>query len=80
MSIAANKIEGIRAAVVNDCFSARATREHNNSNVLCLGQRVIGEGLALLIVDTWLDASFQGGRHEERLAQVAQIEKGQLTC
>jgi len=80
MSIAANKIEGIRAALVSDCFSAAATREHNNSNVLCLGERVVGEGLALLIVDTWLNASFQGGRHAERLAQVAQIEKGEFIC
>lgn len=54
MSIAANKVDGIRAAVVSDTFSARATREHNNSNVLCLGERVIGEGLALLLVDTCL--------------------------
>jgi ribose 5-phosphate isomerase B len=77
MSIAANKIKGVRAAVVSDTFSAQATREHNNSNVLCLGERVIGEGLALLIVDTWLNASFQGGRHQERLDQVAAIEISQ---
>ena len=75
MSIAANKIAGIRAAVVTDTFSAQATREHNNSNVLCLGERVIGEGLALLIVDTWLAASFQGGRHQERIDQVTDIEQ-----
>lgn len=78
MSIAANKIEGIRAAVVGDCFSAAATREHNNSNVLCLGERVTGEGLALQIVDTWLNASFQGGRHQERIDQVTKMEKGKL--
>lgn len=74
MSIAANKHKGIRAAVVGDCFSAKATREHNNTNVLCLGERVIGEGLALTIVDTWLNAEFQGGRHSERLALVEAIE------
>lgn len=74
MSIAANKCKGIRAAVVGDCFSAKATREHNNTNVLCLGERVIGEGLALTIVDTWLDAEFQLGRHMERLALVEEIE------
>ncbi|MGV3240618.1 ribose 5-phosphate isomerase B, partial [Streptococcus hyovaginalis] len=64
MSIAANKITGIRAAVVGDVFSAKATREHNDSNILCLGERVTGEGLACLIVDTWLNAEFLGGRHE----------------
>lgn len=75
MSIAANKCKGIRAAVVGDCFSAQATREHNNTNVLCLGERVTGEGLALLIVDTWINAEFQGGRHAERVALVEEIEK-----
>lgn len=70
MSIAANKMKDIRAAVVSDTFSAKATREHNNTNVLCLGERVIGEGLALLIVDTWLQATFQKGRHEQRVAQL----------
>jgi len=74
MSIAANKCKGIRAAVVGDCFSAKATREHNNTNVLCLGERVTGEGLALTIVDTWLNSKFQGGRHTERLALVEEIE------
>lgn len=74
MSIAANKCKGIRAAVVGDCFSAKATREHNNTNVLCLGERVIGEGLALEIVNTWLNSEFQGGRHAERLALVEEIE------
>lgn len=74
MSIAANKHKGIRAAVVGDCFSAKATREHNNTNVLCLGERVVGEGLALTILDTWLTAEFQGGRHSERLALVEEIE------
>lgn len=74
MSIAANKCKGIRAAVVGDCFSAKATREHNNTNVLCLGERVTGEGLALAIVDTWLNAEFQYGRHMERLALVQEIE------
>ena len=74
MSIAANKHKGIRAAVVGDCFSAKATREHNDTNILCLGERVIGEGLALTIVDTWLNAEFQGGRHSERLSLVEEIE------
>ncbi|PDF95491.1 ribose 5-phosphate isomerase B [Listeria monocytogenes] len=75
MSIAANKVDGIRAAVVSDTFSARATREHNNSNVLCLGERVIGEALALLLVDTWLEASFAGDRHKRRLDKITELER-----
>ena len=74
MSIAANKIKGIRAACVSDTFSAKATREHNDSNVLCLGERVLGPGLALDIVDTWLGSSFQGGRHQTRIDQVTELE------
>jgi len=73
MSIAANKQKGIRAALVGDVFSAKATREHNNSNVLCLGARVTGEGLALMIVDTWLNAEFEGGRHENRIAKIEEL-------
>lgn len=75
MSIAANKIDGIRAALVADCFSAEATRAHNNTNVLCLGERVIGEGLALKIVDTWLETAFEGGRHQIRIDLVEALEK-----
>jgi len=75
MSIAANKIKGIRAAVVGDVFSAKATREHNNSNVLCLGERVTGEGLAVLIVEAWLQAEFLGGRHEKRVGAIGELEK-----
>lgn len=60
MSIAANKVPGIRCALVHDVFTAQVTREHNNSNILAMGQRVIGEGLMLLIVQTWLDAEFEG--------------------
>lgn len=78
MSIVANKYQGIRAAVVNDVFSAKATKEHNNSNILCLGQRVIGEGLALMIVETWLKAEFIGGKHQQRLNQLTEIEKQEL--
>lgn len=75
MSMAANKYPGIRAALVHDVFSAVATREHNDSNVLCLGERVIGEGLALKIVDIWLNTAFLGGRHERRLQKVAEVEQ-----
>lgn len=67
MSIAANRYKGIRAAVVGDVFSAKATKEHNNANIICLGQRVIGEGLALLIVDEWLKSEFLGNRHQKRI-------------
>ena len=63
MSMAANKESGIRAALCHDVFSAKATREHNNANILCLGARVIGPGLALMIVDTFIDTSFS---HDER--------------
>lgn len=70
VSIAANKVPGIRASLCHDVFSARAAREHNNANVLTLGERVLGPGLALAIVQTWLTASFQGGRHAERLALI----------
>lgn len=75
MSIAANKINGIRAAVVGDVFSAEATRAHNNSNVLCLGERVIGEGLAIKILQTWLTTPFEKGRHRNRIKQIDAIEK-----
>lgn len=74
MTIAANKHAGIRAALCHDTFSARATREHNDSNVLCLGQRVIGSGLALDIVDMWLGGVFAGGRHQARIDKLTRIE------
>jgi ribose 5-phosphate isomerase B len=72
--IAANKVKGIRAALCSDTFSARASRNHNNANILTMGQRVIGPGLALDIVDVWLEAEFQGGRHERRVGEIADIE------
>lgn len=75
MSIAANKIKGIRAAVVGDTFSAEATRAHNDSNVLCLGERVIGEGLAIKILEIWLKTKFEGGRHKRRIEKISDIEK-----
>ena len=75
MSIAANKIPGIRAAAVSDCFTAQATREHNDANILCLGERTVGPGLAMRIVDTYLAAQFQGGRHRTRLDMIAALEK-----
>ena len=67
MSIVANKVKCIRAALCGDTFSARASRAHNNSNVLCLGERVIGINLAMDIVDIWLESKFEGGRHQRRV-------------
>lgn len=74
MSMAANKVPGVRAAVVSDCFSARATRQHNDANVLCVGERVVGVGLAKDIVDAFVDASFEGGRHAHRVAKITALE------
>lgn len=67
MAMAANRVAGIRAAVCSDVFSASATRLHNDANVLCLGERVVGPGLALLLVDTFLNTAFEGGRHQRRI-------------
>ena len=75
MSIAANKHKGIRAACCSDTFSARMTRMHNDANVLCLGGRVVGPGLACDMVDLFVDTDFQGGRHTQRVAMLSQIEK-----
>jgi ribose 5-phosphate isomerase B len=75
MVVAANKIPGVRAALCHDCFSARMAAEHNDANILTLGQRVIGNGLAIEIVRTWLKAEFQGGRHARRVAKITVIEQ-----
>jgi ribose 5-phosphate isomerase B len=75
ISISANKVTGIRAALCSDTFSAHACREHNDANILALGQRVVGPGLALDIVDAFLSAKFQGGRHKTRVDKITQIEK-----
>ena len=74
ISIAANKVPGVRCALCGDCFSAQMAREHNDANVLALGARVLGPGLALKIVDTFLDAEFQGGRHARRVAKIMALE------
>ncbi len=74
MSIAANKIRGIRAACCSDCFSAKYTRLHNDANVLCVGERVVGKGLALELVDLFLDTEFEGGRHQRRVDLIAALE------
>ncbi|MGK0465526.1 ribose 5-phosphate isomerase B [Clostridium sp.] len=75
IGIAANKVPGIRAALCNDTFSAHAAREHNNANILTMGERVIGTGLALDIVDTFINADFQGDRHQRRIDKITEIEK-----
>jgi ribose 5-phosphate isomerase B len=75
ISIAANKFPGIRAALVTDVFMARMAREHNNANVLVLGGRVLDEQKARDLVGAWLDAAFEGGRHQGRLDKIAEIEK-----
>ncbi|MEG2016840.1 MAG: ribose 5-phosphate isomerase B [Clostridium sp.] len=75
ISIAANKIPGVRAALCCDTFSAHATREHNNANILAMGERVVGPGLALDIVDAFLGAEFEGGRHQNRVNKITDIEK-----
>ncbi|WP_300385532.1 ribose 5-phosphate isomerase B [Clostridium sp.] len=74
IGIAANKVPGIRAALCSDTFSAHATREHNNANILSLGQRVVGPGLALDIVKTFLNTDFQGDRHQNRINKITEIE------
>lgn len=75
ISIAANKMKGIRAALCHDVFSAQMSREHNNANILAMGERVIGAGLAKLIVTTWLKAEFAGGRHGLRVDKISQMEE-----
>jgi ribose 5-phosphate isomerase B len=74
-AIAANKVRGVRAALCENEFTARLAREHNNANVLALGGRILAPIFALAIVDVFLSASFQGGRHERRLAQITEIEE-----
>ena len=75
IGIAANKVNGIRAALVHDTFSAHASREHNDANILTMGERVIGPGLARDIVTIWLATDFEGGRHERRVEKIMAIEK-----
>lgn len=75
VSIAANKVQGIRAANCHDVFSARMSREHNNANILTLGGRVIGAGLAAEIVDVWLAAEFAGERHARRIGKIGCYEQ-----
>jgi ribose 5-phosphate isomerase B len=73
--ISANKVRGIRAALCNDLYTARLSREHNDANVLSIGARIVGSGLAREIVELWLVTGFEGGRHERRVGQIAEIER-----
>ncbi len=78
MSMAANKHRGIRAAACSDTFSARLTRVHNDANVLCFGERVVGMGLAIDLVDNFIDAEFEGGKHQKRVDLITAIEQDNL--
>ncbi|EBB8133781.1 ribose 5-phosphate isomerase B [Salmonella enterica] len=75
ISITANKVAGIRAVVCSEPYSAQLSRQHNNTNVLAFGSRVVGGGLAKMIVDAWLDATFEGGRHQKRVDAIMAIEQ-----
>ncbi|MDO4488887.1 MAG: ribose 5-phosphate isomerase B [Eubacteriales bacterium] len=74
ISISCNKVKGIRAAVCSDCYSAKLCKVHNNANILCFGARVVGDELAKMMVDCWLDAEFEGGRHQRRVDLIMDIE------
>ncbi len=78
MSMAANKHRGIRAAACSDTFSARLTRAHNDANVLCFGERVVGMGLAIDLVDNFIDTEFEGGKHLRRVDMITAIEQDEL--
>lgn len=75
MSMAANKLKGIRAACCSDVFSAKYTRLHNDANVLCLGARVVGVGLAIELADVFVDTGFEGGKHQRRIDMIFDLEK-----
>ena len=77
ISIAANKVKGIRAVCCSEPFSAKLSKQHNNSNILCFGARVVGTELAKMIVESWMDAEFQGGRHQIRIDMIRDIENRQ---
>jgi ribose 5-phosphate isomerase B len=75
ISISANKVKGIRAVVCSEPYSAKLSREHNDTNVLALGARVVGIEPAKMIIEVWLSTAFQGGRHAERIAKIASYEQ-----
>ena len=78
VSMVANKVRGVRAALCSDCYSAEFTRRHNDANALCIGAFIVGKGLALRIVDTFLGHSFEGGRHQRRVDKMTAIEEGRI--
>ena len=75
VSITCNKVKGVRCALVHDVFSAKATRAHNDTNMLAMGQRVIGEGLALEVLNAWLHTDYEGGRHDLRIQKMMALEE-----
>lgn len=77
IGIVANKVKGIRAALCHDTFSAEACRNHNDANILTMGERIVGEGLALKIVETFLNSDFEGGRHQRRVDKIKALEENQ---
>ena len=77
ISLAANKVRGIRACVCSEPYTARLSKQHNNTNILAFGARVIGVGMAKMIVDEWLDAEYEGGRHQIRVDMIREIEETQ---
>jgi ribose 5-phosphate isomerase B len=74
ISLAANKVKGIRAVVCSDCYTAKMSKEHNDTNILAMGSRVVGVELAKMILDCWLNAKFEGGRHQRRIDMITEIE------
>jgi len=78
ISLAANKVKGIRAAVCSEPYSARLTRQHNNANIIAFGARVVGEATAEMIVDEFLSAEYEGGRHQGRIDMIEAIERGDM--
>lgn len=77
ISLAANKVKGIRAAVCSEPYSARLTRQHNNANIIAFGARVVGQAMAEMIVEEFLNAEYEGGRHQRRVDMITAIEKGE---
>lgn len=77
IGIVANKVKGVRAALCHDTFSAEACRNHNDANILTMGERIVGEGLALKIVETFLNSEFEGGRHQIRVDKIKALEENQ---
>lgn len=80
ISLAANKVHGIRAAVCSEPYSARLTRQHNNANIIAFGAKVVGEAMAEMIVDEFLNAEYEGGRHQKRVDMITLIEEGSDIC